>query len=186
MKITQHETLDEPTTAAAWELYLEVFEPLATRAAQNHVMTRETFGKVCAEPAHIKLLAHNTAGELVGVATITNNLEAMDLITHISIPYFQHHWPEHYDRQAIWYVGFVGVRQYGDTRNAFRNLLLALHDRMNSNQGISVQDYCRYNVEVQQVARVTEMLFARAGRDVRTVQVDDQSTWILQNSQDES
>lgn len=182
MRIEHHKTLTDDLVKETYELYLELFTPLAELAFQCHVLEDDDYAKVAAEPTITKLLAYNDAGELVGLATMTNNLPAVKLITPISLPYFRRNWPNHYERKALWYVGYVAVRQHGDTTHAFRDLLLDLWDMMESNNGISFQDYCTFNQDVVEVNRITKLLFKRAGLTARTERMDSQTLYTLENA----
>jgi hypothetical protein len=182
MTVKELLTLDDALLTETYELYREIFDPLAELAFQCHVLEPDDYRAVADDKKIRKLLRYNDEGELVGLATMTNQLESVKKITPISLPYFRRNWPVHYDRQALWYVGYVGVRQTGNTAGSFEELLMALWDLMVSNNGISFQDYCSFNEDVTEINRITKLIFRRAGISCRTERMDSQTLYMLEKA----
>jgi hypothetical protein len=89
----------------AWSLYVQLFTEVDELAAQRHLMTYDEFAEVYHDPRVLKFYEFDR-GSLIGMSVLTQHLDAWPLI---SPRFFARRWPAHYSRQAIWYVGFVGV-----------------------------------------------------------------------------
>src|SRR5258706_16131432 len=77
----------------AWTLYSEAFDELNALAVQRHLMYRNEFDDVMADPRVQKYLCLDVDDALRGMSIYTNDLGAVPLI---SPPYFERHWPEHF------------------------------------------------------------------------------------------
>lgn len=166
--------LPAPVRDATYAMYAETFADINEMAAQRHLMTAAEFREVAADHRVRKLLARNTADELLGVATVTNVLEAMPLV---SPPFYRRHYPNHYARQAVWYVGFVGVRPRAP--HVFRAIVSDLYACTMSNQGVAVMDFCEYNETVVDIPGKTFKLLRQWNPNTRLHRVDRQSTWVF-------
>ena len=72
-----------------WKLYEDSFAELRSLAVQRHLMYRSEFDEVMDDPRISKYLALEDNGTPVGIATYTNDLEAVPLIAP---EYFERHW----------------------------------------------------------------------------------------------
>jgi len=179
MALNEIRRLGDDDLKRAWDFYAEVFAEVDTLAAQRHLMTDTEFSEVCADERIRKyLVVDDDTDTIVGMSTLTNHLDAVPLI---SPRYFARHWPEHYDRGAIWYCGFVGAR---GSLTAFRHMVVTMWKQIRSNNGISFQDYCLYNAEQLQLPQVAERFLNRAGYPVAVEQVDAQTFWKLAPTSD--
>jgi hypothetical protein len=175
MPVIDARTLPPDEVEQAWALYHKRFAPVAKRAAQRHHMNRDEFDQVCADKRFFKFLAYDDDGQLVGLSTLTNDLDSMR--EWISVPFFARKWPDEYREGRIWYVGFVCCSARGSQNHAaFRDLLLAMNQVRDSNNGISFQDYCDSN---GWLPRLTENLLALYGHPMTTELVDRQSYYLL-------
>jgi hypothetical protein len=147
--------LPEPLLDEAWTLYTEAFRELDALAVQRHLMYRQEFDDVVADRRVRKYLAVDDGGRLTGLATYTNHLEAMPLV---SPTYFERRWPAFYAEHRIWYVGFVAVRP-----SVWQG-------------GIRVFDMCRHNVERGLQLAVAALLDRLGG--LRAERADEQSYWM--------
>lgn len=166
MTITQlGPTLTAPDLAEAWDMYAGIFTDINTMAAQRHLMTRQEFTTVYHDPRVLKFYVHDQAGNLTGMSVLTQHLNAWPLI---SPPYFARRWPQHYARQAIWYVGFVGVQPH--QRHGFRQLVNDMYAHVISNAGIVVMDFCTYNITRRRLPAITLKLLGgiNAAADMET------------------
>lgn len=106
MELAVHTVIDSEH-GAYWQLYQRAFAELRVTAAQRHVMLHEEFVTVLGDPRVIKYVVQDTARDrLSGLATMTNDLEAVPLI---SPEYFAHRYPGTVATASLWYVGFVAV-----------------------------------------------------------------------------
>jgi hypothetical protein len=159
----------------AWELYLEQFRELDGIALQRHLMTRPEFFYLCRLSAVQKWLVHASDGTLIGLATYSNNLSAMPLV---SPTYFQRRWPEQFEQETIWYCGFVCVDS--PDRSVFPALIRAMYDQAAKHGGVIALDYCAERGRLASV--VDRMLSAHGGPGYRGYCADRQSYWVYETA----
>jgi hypothetical protein len=170
--IAELPTLPHDVLNSAWELYYTAFEEVNTLAAQSHMMTWENFSDVMGDKRIRKFIARDDDGSMVGLAVITNDLEAWPLI---SPQYFARRWPEHAEQGRIWYVGFVAVRQSPrPAPGVFAEIVRAMYQPVIDSQGIAVMDYCLYNIETRGLAVASLRILERINIDVTTEIIDAQ------------
>jgi hypothetical protein len=159
----------------AWSLYTDAFEELRTVAVQRHLMRRAEFAEVMADDRVSKYLAYD-GDTLVGLATLTNDLDAMPLI---SPDYFAHRWPDHYAQRRIWYLGFIAIRP--DQRGgAVRALLVdRLWQPVRANCGVAALDICARNDALGLPGAIQRALEALSP-DVVTTRLDEQVYWAYE------
>lgn len=168
----------------AWEMYEETFREINTLAVQRHLMYRSEFDDVMADKRVRKYLyttAGNSDGEpagLAGLATFTNDLNAMMLI---SPAYFERRWPQLYAERRIWYCGFVGVAPRAQASVAFKEMVEAMLQTALAVDGIIVLDTCAYNESARGLDRVIPLMLRRLarpeGRQVIATRLDTQTFW---------
>jgi hypothetical protein len=164
---TEH--LDE-----AWRFYEEVFADVNTLAANRHMMTAEEFEHVMVDDRVQKWVAFNDEGRIIGMATITNHLDSWPLV---SPQYFAKHYPDQYERRAIWYIGFVGCNAEGTRAHAFRDLIAQMQPQVEASDGVFVQDFCTYNVGVRRLPDATRAILRRINPTVQFGRIDAQEFW---------
>lgn len=171
--------LDGEQLEEAWELYYQAFEPLNALAVQRHLMHRYEFDPVMQDPRVDKYLYYTPAGQLAGLATYTNDLNAVPLI---SPAYFQRRWPDLYEQRRIWYIGFVCAAAHG----GFVALVDALHRVVAATGGVVGLDVCAFNEHTRSLPkRIEQILLHIRAADVHqsTVGVhraDEQSYWLYE------
>jgi hypothetical protein len=170
MTVTQQPTIAAPPVAEAWALYADTFAEVNELAAQRHLMTLDEFVDVYHNPNVRKFFAYD-GGELVGMSVLTNKLDEWPLI---SPRYFARRWPEQYEREAIWYIGFVGVTP--NHSHSFRDLIRQMYAYVISNNGMGVMDFCTYNLVDRRLGEVTHKLLSHINRDASMEVVDAQTT----------
>jgi hypothetical protein len=165
----------------AWDLYEAAFREINALAVQRHLMHRDEFDEVMADSRVGKYLAFDDAGDLVGLSTYTNQLDAFPLI---SPAYFERHWPEHFAAGRVWYIGFVAVAPEGRHRHTFFQLIETMYEVSAVDNGISAMDFCQYNVDVRKVPYVTKIVLERiaaaGGRVVRPSRIDAQVVFLYE------
>ena len=83
-------------------------------------LRRDEFMAVMVDPRIEKILIEDEdTGELIAMCTLTNQLETVDWV---SPEYFAHHYPDHWERGAVFYLGFslVASRRRRAQRRAGR------------------------------------------------------------------
>ena len=175
MTVTVEElpVIEGETAYQAWNLYREIFTGINERAIQRHLMTAEEFSDLIEDKRVLKYLAYNTAGNMVGISTITNDLAAVSLV---AAPYFQRNYPDEYARRAIWYIGFVGVVE-GAPARTFRSLIGAMYPQVVASDGVFVQDFCQANVD-RGLPVAMQAIVGALNPGTWTRQVDAQTFWV--------
>jgi hypothetical protein len=160
---------------AVWTLYQDAFQELNTMAAQRHLMTKSEFDEVMLDNRIDKYLALDDDGTLCGVATYTNDLDAVPLI---SPPYFERHWPEQYAAKKIWYIGFVAVSPHAQGREAFGLLVEQMYLVASAQNGMVGLDICTYNEDQRRMSRVFRLMVSRLSDNMQFNRIDTQSYWL--------
>ncbi len=171
MSITQLKpTRTIPKLEEAWTAYAGIFAEINTMAAQRHLMTLDEFATVYHDPRVLKFYVHDDNGNLAGMSVLTQHLDAWPLI---SPPYFARRWPQHYQRKAIWYVGFVGVTP--QHRHGFRRLVNDMYTHVIGNAGIAVMDFCTHNTVRRRLPEITLKLLGGLNPNADMETADAQS-----------
>jgi hypothetical protein len=168
---------DEDLHEAVWKLYQDAFEDLNTMAVQRHLMYRDEFDEVMRDSRVHKYLALDDDGTVCGIATYTNELEAVPLI---SPPYFERHWPEHYASKRIWYIGFVAVSPQAQGREVFSLLVDQMYLVASAQNGVVGLDICTYNDDVRRMSHIFRLMVSRLSDTMRFNRVDQQSYWLYE------
>ena len=168
---------DEDLQEALWTLYQDAFQELNTLAVQRHLMYRSEFDEVMRDSRVSKYLALQDDGTLCGVATYTNDLDAVPLI---SPRYFERHWPEHYAARKIWYIGFVAVNPEHQGNEAFASLVEQMYLVASSQNGLVGLDICTYNDDVRRMSRIFRLMVGRLSENMRFNRIDQQSYWLYE------
>jgi len=172
--IDTFDQLDGRLLEQAWELYQERFDELNSRAVQLHLMHRADFNDVMTDPRWTKYVAVDDRGDLHGLATFTNDLDA---VTLISTAYFETTMPEHYKNRRIWYIGFMAIAPAGQAQHTFTRFGKAMYDAATANNGVIAMDFCRYNLDELRLAKIIEMVLWRIAReDGRTATAEELDT----------
>ncbi|MBL0887720.1 hypothetical protein HGK34_15780 [Myceligenerans sp. I2] len=155
-----------------WELYLDAFEPLRTRAAARHVLRREEFDQEMADRRVTKLVARDRDGEPVGLTTLATDLTA---VPWVSPEFFTARYPEHAARGAVWYIGFTLSHPSRRSTRTFMDMIDALVAHLTENQVVCAYDVSRFNDESRHFADNLRRHLERT-EDV-TVETVDQQTY---------
>lgn len=173
--IDRHVALDADLLEQVYAAYVDIFTPINEMAAQRHLMTLPEFSELASDTRLVKLLAYNGAGELAGLAIVTNQLPALSLV---SDPYYARHYPNHHARGAIWYVTLVGVRQRSP--HVFRELVRELYAiTMSRGPGLSVMDFCAYNEDVVDVPGAAFKILKGLDPNSAHARIDVQATHLF-------
>jgi hypothetical protein len=177
MTVNVVDELHESLVEEAWTLYHEAFEELNAQAIQRHLMYRSEFDEVMRDRRVQKYLYLDEQGVLGGLATFTNRLEAVPLI---SPQYFQRRWPRHYAERRIWYIGFIAVSPRGRAMSALAVLVERMHAVAAARNGIVGLDICRFNGDGRHMSRGIELLVRRLPGGARFERADEQSYWLME------
>lgn len=172
MTVEHHLELPDQLAASTWQLYLDAFLPLATRAAQRHVMTRGEFADVAADTRIDKFVAVADAGDVRGIGTVTNDLSAVPLI---SPDFYRHRYPAEYDAGKLFYVPFMATDRSPGT---FRELLIACSGDARALGGLVFMDFSDDNKE-RGVPAVAERFLRKIDKRTYTGELDVQRYYVF-------
>jgi hypothetical protein len=168
---------DDELIETAWKMYEESFRELNALAVNRHLMYRNEFDDVMRDDRVQKYLSLDDEGTLVGLATFTNDLDAVPLI---SPQYFERRWPDMYAQRRIWYTGFVAVLPTGAARSSFGDLVEAMYLFSAAQNGSIAIDFCSYNDEKRKMSRVIKLMMQRISGNCEAEMMDAQQFWIYQ------
>jgi len=169
---------DEEMHKAAWELYERALGEMRTLAVQRHLMYQSEFEAVMSDRRVEKYVCFDEEGTLCGLATFSNDLFSMPLI---SPEYFEHRWPDLYRQRRIWYAGFVAVDRASRSSRALLELMEAMYNTASAKNGMIALDFCRYNNVKRNMGRATERILSRfAGGAMRAERMDEEQFWAYE------
>lgn len=141
-----------------YELYKRAFDPLRSRAAARQVLSEPEFKDQMADERIDKYLAWEDEAAPVGVITLTRELAA---IPWISPEYYAACYPDHWARNAIYYLGYIlinpAVRRTGFLETVTRLLV----EPMVAERAVLVYDVCSYNNQVLGFSKLIAETFKR-------------------------
>ncbi|WP_326559700.1 hypothetical protein [Micromonospora sp. NBC_01796] len=178
MLITADQVVPENLAEATWQLYNNAFEELRAAAVQRHVMFRDEFDAVLADPRVTKYLGldPDRPDDVLALATFTNNLDAVPLI---SPDYFARRWPELYAEQRIWYIGFFAIDPGVRGDGAFELVIERMWERVLASGGIAALDICRRNNDIG-LPKAIHQTLDHLTTGVRTTPLDEQVYWLFE------
>jgi hypothetical protein len=169
--ITASRVVDAATAKVLWDLYVDAFAPLQECAAARQLLTVDEFARQVLDARVKKYLAWGPSGEVVGLATVSPELAT---VPWISPAFYRRRYPEHFDRQAIFYCGLAMVHPGARQTPAFAMLVAAFARDIAAVNGILAADMCRYNIELIELARVVTRILRRQWGGSRLVELDRQ------------
>ncbi len=159
---------------SAWTAYEASFAPLRTRAMQRACMTRAEFDDCMADVRIAKYLALDPQGEVQGIGTMTNAIEAIPLV---SPEFFEHRWPEHYAAGLCYYIGIVAAAPDRQGTELFTRLIQLMSYTAWVSGGIGVLDVCQANVEDHKLPQSIARICGQVIDDIQIELVDTQTYW---------
>ena len=150
---------------ALFQLYRRAFDPLRPRAAARQVLSEAEFKTQMSDERIDKYLAWEDDTAPVGVITLTRELEA---IPWISPEYYAACYPDHWARNAIYYLGYIlispGVRRTGFLETVTQLLVKP----MVAQRAVLVYDVCSYNNQVLGFSKLIAETFKRCSNSQPT------------------
>lgn len=172
------DSVDGDLAEDLWKLYETAFREVNALAVQRHLMHRGEFDEVMADRRVRKYVAREDGdpGPAVGLATFTNHLDAVPLV---SPAYFERRWPHLYAKRRIWYCGFVAVvpGARGMPTDAYPQLVSAMFTTAAEQHAMIVLDLCDHNSKGRGMERSIPLMLHRLDPDVATELLDRQSFW---------
>jgi len=160
--------VDDVTAQRFYSLYLETFGELAIRAVNRHLLRREEFMAVMVDERIDKIVIEDDeTHELIAMCTLTNHLETVDWV---SPEYFAHHYPDHWSRGAVYYLGFSLVASRRRRAQLFTELIAHVTRTLVAKDAMCSYDICMFNNEVIGLGdAVGAIVTSTAAVDVRAV-----------------
>lgn len=156
----------ERTTKVAPELierflavYRAAFAPLEKLAPARQSFDDDEFRHEMVDERVLKLIAYDRSAEACGMAFIATDLRA---VPWISVPYYAHRFPEHYARDAIFYIGAMLVRPEKQGGPWAKELIDEIVRVVGEHRAVGCFDTCGFNTDVVKlpdtIARATHRL----------------------------
>ena len=177
--VTVLSALDEQTARMFWELYLGAFGPLRTRAAARQVLDEDEFFTEMVDPRVWKYVVYDAAGQPVGLTTLTKHLET---VPWISPEYYEARYPQHFARQAVFYLGFTLVAKGARHLSSFATMLDAVAQRVIADRGVCGYDICAFNNEAMRFDVNIEAMLNRAAH-IPVERLDSQTYYVADCSE---
>jgi hypothetical protein len=171
VEITVETDVDPETALSYYELYRDTFGALETKAVARQLLHKHEFLEEMHDPRVQKYVAWNEFGEVVGLSTLTSDLET---VPWISAAYFAHHYPEHTARGAVYYQGFTLVHRGYRKSRVFQILTERVVELLVAERAVCAYDICAYNNDTIGFAANIERLLHR-NADVTVVPIDVQT-----------
>lgn len=124
-----------------WALYREVMGPLDQVAALKHLESEELMMQRFADPGITKVIGWH-GDEPVGLGLITNDFA---LVGEISPDFFNNKFPEHAERNAIFYGMAVLVKPTQRGMTMFSRIYIEMWQIPARVGGVLIFDTCKFN-----------------------------------------
>jgi hypothetical protein len=164
-RITVESVIAEDDITRFYQLYLEAFGPLRTRAVARHVLHEDEFREEMVEPRIDKYVTWDADGRAIAMATLTHHLET---VPWISPEYFAHHYPEATARDVVFYLGFILVEPVRQRGRVMTEITRAVVERVTEARGVCGYDLCALN---SRTARLSDVVVA-VSQDLSPVEIE--------------
>jgi hypothetical protein len=164
LRITVVQTLGTADIGRFYLWYNDAFEPLLTKAAGRHMLSRSEFEAEMTDERIDKYVAW-IDDRAVGLTTLTNDLTA---VPWIEPTFYANRYPEEAARSALFYLGFTLVDPHADAFGVFKEMMAAFCRTVTAVQGVCGFDFCDYNAR-RAVGRIVPTLVAKFGAPVEVV-----------------
>jgi hypothetical protein len=176
MRIEFEKTVPSTVIEETWLLYNRALAELRRTAVQRHVMYRSEFDDVMADERVWKYRGVSDTGDIVALATFTNHLESMPLI---SPEYFARRWPERYAALRIWYIGFFVIDPGHRGSGIFERVIEHMWRQVVASDGIALLDMSRRNERIGLADGIHAVLESLTP-GMRASREDEQTFWLYE------
>jgi len=166
------DTVPDAILEQTWELYAEAFEVLRSEAAQRHVLFRDEFDAMMADPRITKIVGYD-GPSFCALAVRTNDLAAWPLI---SPEYYAARFPEQFAARTIFYCGFYLVKPQYQRSGVVRDLVSAVALDAHLTRGIIAMDICGARRRMHMDKAMVRLSRSTAPH-ARAIFLDEQSFW---------
>jgi GNAT superfamily N-acetyltransferase len=158
MHVLSPEIIDDlyPRYARAWHVLL-------LEASARHVLTADEFREEMRDARFEKIVVIDDADQIVAMTTLTTD---MAVVPWINPTYYQHRFPEHAGRGALFYLGYTFVDVEHRRTGALRLMGAAVNARLAEARGVIGFDICGYGMD-RGIGRRLERMFYRSTEIMR-------------------
>jgi hypothetical protein len=158
MNVLPQETIDDlyPRYAEAWHVLL-------LEASARHVLTAEEFREEMQDGRFEKIVVIDDLDRVVAMTTLTADLAA---VPWINPTFYQHRFPDHTSRGALFYLGYTFVDVEHRRTGALRMMGEAVNARLAEARGVIGFDICGYGMD-RGIGRRLERMFFRSTEIMR-------------------
>lgn len=158
MNVLPQMTIDDlyPRYSRAWHVLL-------LEAAARHVLTAEEFREEMQDARFEKIVVIDDADHIVAMTTLTSDLAA---VPWINPTFYQHRFPEHDGRGALFYLGYTFVDVEHRRTGALRMMGEAVNARLAEARGVIGFDICGYGMD-RGIGRRLQRMFFRSTEIMR-------------------
>ena len=157
-RFTRESIIIGTTAEDLLQLYHQEFDALRIRAAARQVLTREEFFGQLEDHRVDKYVAWESAGEPVGIITLTRHLQS---VPWISPEYFAARYPEQWARNAIYYLGVACARATPQMPSFLDTAVRMAVEALAMERPVIAYDLCSYNNSVLGFSERIAELFRR-------------------------
>lgn len=173
-RVTVEKEVDFATARRYYQLYVCTFGELESEAVARQLLHEDEFLAEMLDPRVLKCIAWDEDDVAIGMTTLTSDLET---VPWISPGYFKHHYPEHYARGAVYYLGFTLVHPDHRGSHTFHAMLTAMAQMVIEDRAVVGWDMCLANEHRGLGASAVEYLNRLA--DVTVEPVDRQTYYAV-------
>ena len=149
-RFTRERVIDPELTRVFHQLYETAFAPLRVRSMARQSLTEDEFAAQMTNRAISKYVAWDDAGNPVGLCALTRQLES---VPWISPEYFAARYPQHWRRNAVWYMNFALAHPSQRHSRFLDELLKVGIGELVAEGAVCAYDMCAYNDEVLGLGR---------------------------------
>jgi hypothetical protein len=157
-RFTHEQVVDSARAEAFYALYALAFSPLKSRSVARQVLTRAEFLEQMTDRLVDKYIAWDTAGEAVGITTLTKHLTS---VPWISPDYFAVNYPEEWARNAVYYLGFTLAHPRLRQQRFLETIIGVGIGSLSAERAVIAYDVCAYNNSVLRFTERIEDLLRR-------------------------
>lgn len=165
-QFTREYVVEPELTLVFYDLYEAAFGPLRTRSMARQTLSEAEFTAQMTNGSVVKYVAWDADGKPVGMCTLTRHLWT---VPWISPEYFANRYPEHWERNAVWYLGFILTHPSQRHARFIDQITQVGVGELVEQKAICAYDMCAFNDEVLGLSRRVAGTFERTTGAVPTL-----------------
>ncbi len=173
VRVTVEKEIDYVTARRYYQLYLQTFGPLETKAVARQLLHESEFIEEMLDPRVLKYVAWSDDDEVIGMTTLSSDLST---VPWISPAYFEHHYPEQYARGAVYYLGFTLVHPDHRGKHLFHAVLAPMWELVQEQRPVVAWDMALVNDQLGLGGSAGKLIETFA--DVTFEQIDQQNYYV--------